>query len=225
MTPLFNVLKQLRPNRPMTGETPKGAIWSTNGKKHVLLISELSNVVSAKLQLPMPKRDGMLLLTIDAPLGGWQLQGYQHPFGPYGYGIAVADISAERAFPKQVPQNYLDNWDGVCVLGDNVADLRFHLRRTGLFNLIKRRVEEGMIYIGANAGAILAGDDLTNLVQSPGRTRGLDLTPKIALPYSNLPEVQRALLGLNQLSGNQDRYFGISNDQVAHFRDGVLEIR
>jgi hypothetical protein len=225
---LFGLLNQLKPgDRPLTGQEPtNGPIWSYKGSKHVFLTSELSTEVTPKLQLPFPKKLGILMITIDAPLGGWNLTGHQHPFGPYGYGFDIVDISAERTFPSKVAQTFLDDWDGVCITGHNAPEIRYHLIRTGLFELIRHRVSEGMFYLGVNAGAVLAADDLSQLLPSGNRTRGLALIPKTVLPFSDTEQVQHVIDVLNDHFGaDEPIYVGVKKNGVAHFRDDVLEIR
>jgi hypothetical protein len=224
---LFGLLNRLRPGDVMKpAPTTNGAVWSHSDKKHVFLTPELSNDVSEKLRLPFPKKQGILMITIDAPLGGWNLTGYQHPFGSYGYGFDIVDISAERTFPSHVAQDFLDDWDGVCVIADSAAGMRFHLVRTGLFELIRRKVGIGFFYLGVNGGAVLAADDLSQIIPSGGKARGLGLIPKTILPFAEIPEVKYAVDILNKHFGTDDpKYMGIEKGQVAQFTDDVLEIR
>ncbi len=225
---LFGLLNQLRPgDRIKPEERRTGPVWTTSGKKHVFLTSDLSNGVSERLRLPIPQKQGILLITIDAPAGGWNVTGYQHPFGPYGFGLDIVDISAEVKFPSKLPQTFLDDFDGVCVVGDNAADVRYHLVRTGLFDLIKRRIGEGFFYVGVNAGAILAASDLSHVLRAGGKTRGLGLIQKTVLPFAEIPQVKYAIDVLNQQfgGGEEATYLGIEKGQVAHFKDGLLEIR
>jgi hypothetical protein len=224
---LFGLLNQLRPGDVMKpSPTTNGAVWSHSDKKHVFLTPELSADVGEKLRLPFPKKQGILMITIDGPLGGWNLTGYQHPFGQYGYGFDIVDISAERTFPSRVAQDFLDDWDGVCVVADNAADMRFHLVRTGLFDLIRHKSGVGFFYLGVNGGAILAADDLSKVLPAGGKTRGLGLIPKTVLPFAEIPQVKYAVDVLNQHFGLDDpQYIGIEKGQVAHFTDGMLEIR
>ena len=49
----------------------------------------------------------------------------------------------------------------VWVAGGNTFFLWHHMRRSGMDKLVKRRVEEGALYVGCSAGSIVAGEHIS----------------------------------------------------------------
>lgn len=223
---LYDLLLQRKGLLASSHERPRGdgPVWATDGGKHVYLLSELNFAATSKLLLPLPRKGGILMITTDSPLGGWDLRGFQHPFAQYGYELEVVDVSMEKDFPsKLLPSDFLGRWDGVCVVGDDVAELSAHLKRTGLLQQIRRTVGERFFYIGVHAGSILAAKDLTSIV--PAGTKEIGLVAMNVLPYANFPEVARALEGLKAYYEPLGRQFvGITNEQVAQFTGDELKI-
>lgn len=222
---LFDLLLQRKGLQASSHERPRrdGPVWATNGGRHVLLLSELNFAATSKLLLPLPRKGGILMITTDSPLGGWDLRGFQHPFAQYGYELEVVDVSMERDFPGKLPSDFLGRWDGVCVVGDDVVELSTHLKRTGLLQQIRKTVGEKFFYVGVHAGAILAAEDLTSIV--PAGTKEIGLVSMNVLPYANLPAVARALEGLKAYYEPLGRQFvGITNEQIAQFTDDELKI-
>lgn len=87
----------------------------------------------------------------------------------------------------------LDTVDALFVSGGNTFHLLHVLRSTGADTLIVERVRAGLPYIGASAGAVVAGPDIlpASLVDDPAETaplestRGLGLVDVVVIPHAD----------------------------------------
>lgn len=85
---------------------------------------------------------------------------------------------------------YLQQMDAVWAAGGNTYALRSAMRRSGFDQVSSRLVEEGLIYGGDSAGAIVAGPDLHffETADDPALAEelvyeGLNLTEQVVIPH------------------------------------------
>ena len=70
-----------------------------------------------------------------------------------GYDVTVLDVATA---PHSKSVQAIKNSGCLCISGGNTFYLLQELKRNGLLDLIKQRVQDGMLYIGESAGAIIA---------------------------------------------------------------------
>ena len=75
-----------------------------------------------------------------------------------GYDVTVLDVATA---PHSKSVQVIKNSGCLCISGGNTFYLLQELKRNGLLNLIKQRVQDGMLYIGESAGAIIACPDIS----------------------------------------------------------------
>lgn len=70
-----------------------------------------------------------------------------------GYDVTILDVATT---PHNKSAQAIKNSKCLCISGGNTFYLLQELKRNGLLDLIKQRVQDGMLYIGESAGAIIA---------------------------------------------------------------------
>ena len=90
-----------------------------------------------------------------------------------GYDVAVLDVSTA---PHGKSVQVIKNSGCLCISGGNTFYLLQELKRNGLLSLIKQRVQDGMLYIGESAGAIIACPDISYNQIMDDKTVATELT-------------------------------------------------
>ena len=72
----------------------------------------------------------------------------------------VVIVDCSRDSPERM-EEVLRQASCTFVLGGNTFFLWHHMRKSGLDALVRRRVDEGMLYVGASAGSIVAGHSIS----------------------------------------------------------------
>ena len=75
-----------------------------------------------------------------------------------GYDVTVLDVATA---PHSKSVQVIKNSGCLCISGGNTFYLLQELKRNGLLSLIKQKVQDGMLYIGESAGAIIACPDIS----------------------------------------------------------------
>lgn len=75
-----------------------------------------------------------------------------------GYNVTILDVATT---PHNKSVQAIKNSRCLCISGGNTFYLLQELKRNGLLDLIKQRVQDGMLYIGESAGAIIACPDIS----------------------------------------------------------------
>ncbi len=105
-----------------------------------------------------------------------------------GFVFDMYDIAGKSA--EQIVLD-LDKYDIMYIEGGNPFYLQQEAQKNNFIEFVKRKVEEGLIYIGTSAGSILAGPD-TSSVNRPGKsadmynlasTKGLNLVNFVVMPH------------------------------------------
>lgn len=94
-----------------------------------------------------------------------------------GLGYRVTDLDIESSSSGDAARA-LDRADAVFVSGGNVFHLLQVMRRTEFDRLLTDRVEAGLPYVGASAGACVVGTDIEplGLLDDPSEAAGLEST-------------------------------------------------
>lgn len=111
-------------------------------------------------------------------------------------GLKVINLPIATTARQQVEQ-VLCSVDAVYVAGGETFDLLHVLRRSGIDEIIKHHVRQGLPYIGCSAGSVIAGPTIetVSLMDSPSIApdlkdhTGLELTELAVIPHAagNLP--------------------------------------
>lgn len=90
-----------------------------------------------------------------------------------GYDVTVLDIATA---PHSKSVQAIKNSGCLCISGGNTFYLLQELKRNGLLYLIKQKVQDGMLYIGESAGAIIACPDISYNQIMDDKTVATELT-------------------------------------------------
>ncbi len=107
-----------------------------------------------------------------------------------GHGLELVELPMVSTAPAETDR-VLGEVDAVYVAGGQTFDLLRVLRATGNFDVLRRRVLDGLPYIGTSAGAVLAGPSIepVSLMDDPALAgalsdlSGLGLTEHVVIPH------------------------------------------
>lgn len=105
----------------------------------------------------------------------WWIDKDRDVLGKMGFNMSELDIS--QASTEEM-QNMLENTDIVYIAGGNTFYLLYQLKESGFDVLLTKYVEEGGMYAGASAGALVAGVDIEPIatIDEPEKVKGLKST-------------------------------------------------
>ena len=90
-----------------------------------------------------------------------------------GYDITILDVATT---PHNKSVQAIKNCTCLCISGGNTFYLLQELKRNGLLDLIKQKVQDGTLYIGESAGAIIACPDISYNQIMDNKTVATELT-------------------------------------------------
>lgn len=90
-----------------------------------------------------------------------------------GYDVTVLDIATA---PHSKSVQVIKNFGCLCISGGNTFYLLQELKRNGLLDLIKQKIQDDMLYIGESAGAIIACPDISYNQIMDDKTIATELT-------------------------------------------------
>lgn len=90
-----------------------------------------------------------------------------------GYNVTILDVATT---PHNKSVQVIKNSGCLCISGGNTFYLLQELKRNGLLDLIKQKVQDGMLYIGESAGAIIACPDISYNQIMDDKTVATELT-------------------------------------------------
>lgn len=147
-------------------------------------------------------------------------------------GMTVTKFDLREFVGEGVNNNFLDDFDALWCGGGNSFYLRWILNEVGLDDIITRRVDEGMVYGGASAGAIIAGPTLQRIevADDPAEAprviyNGLGLTRTVIVPHYEHPDYGDLIQTIKSAL-DDDGYdtLAIRDDQVAVLSDGDVTV-
>ncbi len=119
--------------------------------------------------------------------------------GSYGMKIEQIDLAEYKGKTKEL-QNVLKMSDVVWVGGGNTFYIRWLMKETGFDTIIKKLCEDGLVYAGGSAGAIVATRTLKHfdLIDTPEMSpeliyEGLGLSELTILPHWGTEKFQEGL--------------------------------
>ncbi len=136
-------------------------------------------------------------------------------------GFIVTELDIEHA-SKQEMVDHLAASDIVYVAGGNTFHLLYALRQSGFDTLLTHYVNNGGLYAGASAGAIVAGVDIAPIAsidepeKVPGlsSTRGLDFVNIVPIPHYNMAERSNAIDKIKETYGGTYEIVLFTDDQA-----------
>jgi dipeptidase E len=128
-------------------------------------------------------------------------------------------------------EDALRGLDGVFLTGGNAFLLLWHARRSGFIELAPALVQEGLLYVGTSAGAVIAGPDLEpvaapeNRAKAPGldSTAGLALVDFTVLPHDHERE-RRARHDEIVAAHPELRFVRLADDRAVLVRGDAAEV-
>ena len=140
--------------------------------------------------------------------------------------VAILDVATT---PHNESVQAIKNSDCLCVSGGNTFFLLQELKRNGLLDLIKQKVQDGIPYIGESAGAIIACpniaynqimDDKTVATELTDYS-GMDLVDYYVLPHNGeFPFVETTAQTI-KVYGEKINLIPLNNSQAIIVENGV----
>ena len=140
--------------------------------------------------------------------------------------VAILDVATT---PHNESVQAIKNSDCLCVSGGNTFFLLQELKRNGLLDLIKQKVQDGIPYIGESAGAIIACPDIAYNQIMDDKTvateltdySGMDLVDYYVLPHNGeFPFVETTAQTI-KVYGEKINLVPLNNSQAIIVENGV----
>ena len=149
-----------------------------------------------------------------------------------GYGIQPVDLNNLSNDSKKLSDMFLHS-DAIWVCGGHTFYLRWILKKSGADHAIIKQVENGKVFAGWSAGAIIAGPT-TQHFELMGDTpndapevihEGLHLTEYVVVPHFDNPDFKDNAIQTNQsLLNDCFETIPLNDNQVAVIQDGKVRI-
>jgi dipeptidase E len=112
--------------------------------------------------------------------------------------------------------------DVTFVCGGNTFHLLHHMKESGFFDEIGRRVSEGLVYVGSSAGSVAATPDISyaSSVDDPSKgghhgNAGLGFIDRPVLPHMDHPAFSQYVRALaDGFEADGAAYYGLNDDEA-----------
>lgn len=144
-------------------------------------------------------------------------------------GFKITELDIEGA-AKDKLQTVIDETDVVYVAGGNTFYLLNQLRRSGFGEMLDKFVENGGKYVGASAGALVAGPDIEiaatadELVPDLESTRGLGWVDIVPMPHYGMSSRTKSIDNAVNQYKSKYKVVPITDDQAILVDGGDLRI-
>ena len=136
-------------------------------------------------------------------------------------GFQITELDIESA-PKQQLKLALKNTDIVYVAGGNTFYLLKQMRTSGFDKLLTEYVNNGGMYVGASAGALIAGVDISPIasVDEPEKVKdlvstvGLGFINIVPIPHYDMSDRTKAIDRIVAEYGNKYEIVTLTDDQA-----------
>lgn len=192
--------------------------------RKLILASELTSSLPKIRDEVGPVMEGarLLLVPTAAHSEGWMPEYGSHvlPFEQMGFSVDV--LGLEGMEPKETAAT-LATANAVYVCGGNTFYLLEHMRKSGFSHLVPHFVDDGLLYIGSSAGAVVTAPDIGYAagLDDPSKASlddhaGLNLVDFAVLPHMDHPDMGPAVRSLYfDGPGKGTMFLGLSDAQVA----------
>ena len=138
-----------------------------------------------------------------------------------GMGFQIIELDIENASKGEMQQQ-LSNTNVVYVAGGNTFHLLKQLRETGFDKMLDAFVAKGGLYVGASAGAIIAGPDIgaVSSIDEPEKVDGLKSTKGfgwvnvIPIPHYDMKSRTRSIDEIKAKYGRDNEIVLLTDDQA-----------
>lgn len=148
------------------------------------------------------------------------------PFEKYGARVTSYDLKDKTS---QDVQQALSKADILYVCGGNTFYLLEHMKAVGFEDILRQRLDEGMVYVGSSAGSIITGSDIgfiapmdDPLVANLEDTQSLGLVDFLFLPHfghETMGEAAKQIISEHQ---SLKSLFVLRDDQALVVDDGCV---
>lgn len=153
-------------------------------------------------------------------------------FKDMGISITLLDLREFEMEDVGTLKNILAGQDIVWAMGGNTFILRYEMQRSGFDTIISELLDNGLIYGGDSAGALVAGTTIAGigveLVDHPEFTEkvipeGLSLVPYVVMPHVDNPEFAE-VMDTARTATDPATFIELKDSQAAIFIDGDYRI-
>ncbi len=137
------------------------------------------------------------------------------------HGLASEVVDLREYDEAEHLYEVLKNYDLIWVAGGNTFVIRSEMRRSGFDKIIDKLLEEGKVYAGESAGAIVAGLTLqgVEVADDPGLAdeiiwEGLGLTDRIIAPHADNLDFPEYINHMKKLYKDNDRVLYMNDNQA-----------
>lgn len=143
-----------------------------------------------------------------------------------GFDAEIVDL---RGYDQASLKEKLQSFDAVWVAGGNTFNLRYEIKRSGLDNILKELLKNGLVYGGDSAGAIVVGPTLkgTETADEPEFAEqilwdGMNIIDKIIIPHADNVSMHEALEPMLEMYKDHPNAV-VLNDNQAYIINGENE--
>lgn len=144
-----------------------------------------------------------------------------------GFKIEVVDL---KDYTESALKNKLSNYDLIWAMGGNTFMLRYEMKRSGLDKIIQDLLNQGIIYGGDSAGALVAGLSINGIeaADEPGFAeevinKGMGIVSFSILPHADNSEFSEVLPTFNELHKDEE-IIELNDSQAVIFENGTHRI-
>jgi len=141
-------------------------------------------------------------------------------------GLKVETIDLRDYSAADELKGKLTDFDLIWARGGNTFCLRYEMRRSGFDSVIKDLLEDGKVYGGDSAGALVAGLAINGIESADIPefseeviNEGLSLVPFIVLPHLDNPEFADAIEEVRKIHSSLE-IIELKDNQAVIFNDG-----
>lgn len=124
-------------------------------------------------------------------------------------GLQVNEVDLCKYDNTKELKDVLTGCDLIWAMGGNTFMLRYEMRRSGFDGIIKELLEDGVVYGGDSAGALVAGTSIAGIesADEPAYAervvkKGLNLVPYVVMPHVDNPEFSDVMPIVRKLHKN-----------------------
>ncbi|QQS19477.1 Type 1 glutamine amidotransferase-like domain-containing protein [Candidatus Saccharibacteria bacterium] len=146
-------------------------------------------------------------------------------------GFQITELDIEQS-SKENTQEALGNTDIVYVAGGNTFHLLKQLRETGFDKMLDNFVNNGGLYAGASAGALIAGPDIGAIssIDEPEKVTGLKSTEGlrwvnvVPIPHYDMKARTKTIDEIKEKYSQDNEMVLLTDDQALLVEDGNWKV-
>jgi dipeptidase E len=146
-----------------------------------------------------------------------------------GLGFSIEVVDLKDYTEELVLENKLSKYDLIWAMGGNTFMLRYEMKRSGFDEIIHGLLNQGIVYGGDSAGALVAGLSINGIeaADEPGFAEkvineGIGIVPFSILPHADNTEFSEVLPVFKEL--HQDEVIELNDSQAVIFENNTHRI-